>query len=123
MLYDAARIILGLLYFAFGLNGFFHFRPLPKMNEPMMRFNQALQDTQIIMPVVKVFEVVFGLSLLLNQTTTLATAALAPISFFIVFAHLKFNRPKGFVMAALIGTCQAVLLYEHRIPLILLLQS
>lgn len=119
---DGARLILGFLYFAFGLNGFFHFRPLPKMNPEMEKFSEALVNTKIILPVVKGFEVTFGLALLLNQWTLLATVALLPISFFIVVAHLRFNRPQGYGMAALVGICTLLLVSDHILSLHILLQ-
>lgn len=122
MLYELARLVLGLLFLVFGLNGFFHFRSLPPMNEVMMKFNASLQDTKIILPVVKIFEIVFGLALILNRWTLLATLALSPICFFIVVAHLAFNRPKGWIMAVLIGVCSLILLEHHMLALSFLFQ-
>ncbi len=122
MIFDLARWSLGLLYFGFGLNGLFHFRPLPPMNPEMTAFNHHLQGTQIILPVVKIFEVVFGFALLMNQRTFLSTVTLAPISFFIVLAHVYFNRPKGFVISAWIGISQLILLFDHRVQLSFLIQ-
>lgn len=122
MLFDLARLVLGLLFFYNGLNGFFHFRPLPPMNPQMTKFNEALQGTVIIMPVVKIFEVLFGLALILNVWTFLATLALGPICYFIIVAHLWFNRPKGIFMAGLIGTSYGLLVWHHWLELNLLLQ-
>lgn len=122
MLFDLARLVLGLLFLIFGINGFFQFWPLPPMNESMTKFNEALQSTKIIMPVVKIFEIVFGLALILNQWTLLSTVALTPICFFIVVAHLQFNRPKGYLMAALVGLCAAILIDHHLVALSFLLQ-
>lgn len=101
MAFDVARILLGLIFVLFGLNGFFHWRPLPQMNPEMIKFNENLQATGIIMPVVKLFEIIFGALLFLNQWVFVSTLAVLPICFFIILAHLKFNRPKGLVMAGL----------------------
>lgn len=114
MLFDIARILLGGMFFVFGLNGFFRWWPLPKMNLEMTKLNEALMATKIIMPVVKVFEVVFGFLLLLNKFTFLATLALLPICFFIILAHMVFNRPKGFGMSAFIAIMMGILIWNHR---------
>lgn len=113
MAFDVARILLGLVFVLFGLNGFFSWWPLPKMNPEMMKFNDSLQATRIIMPVVKSFEVVFGLLLLVNQFTLIATLALLPVVFFIALAHVCFNRPKGLVMAGLFVILTAILVHHH----------
>lgn len=113
MIFDLARIILGLIFFLFGLNGFFHWWPLPPMNPQMCKFNDDLVATKIIMPVVKGFEIVFGFLLLINYFTFFALLALLPISFFIVLSHLYFNRPSGLVMALTMTTLTVVLIFHH----------
>jgi len=113
VIFDLARVILGLIFFLFGLNGFFHWWPLPPMNPQMSKFNDDLVATKIIMPVVKGFEIVFGFLLLINYFTFFALLALLPISFFIVLSHLYFNFPRGLVMALTMATLTGVLIFHH----------
>ena len=93
----------GLMMAYYGLNGFFHWQPIPKGTEKMEKFNQALFDTKIILPVVKVFEIVFGLSVAVGFKKEWALLALSPIVFFIFVAHMAFNRPKGYGIAFLVA--------------------
>jgi putative oxidoreductase len=44
-----ARIILGLLFVVFGLNGFLNFIPMPPPPENMMKFAMALMETGFFM--------------------------------------------------------------------------
>lgn len=103
MVETIVRSVLGLVFVYFGLNGFFNWQPLPPMKPRMMKFGADLQALGIVMPVVKVFEIIFGALLLANQFVFVATLALGPICFFIVLAHFTFNRPKGFIMSGVIG--------------------
>ena len=52
-----ARIILGLIFFIFGLNGFFHFIPVPPMPEAAGAFMGALAKTGYMIPLIKIFEI------------------------------------------------------------------
>lgn len=111
--FHTSRVLLGLSFFWFGLNGFFHWRPLPEMNPAMTKFNEHLYETKIILPVVKLFEVIFGLALIANQWTLLATIALSPIIFFIALAHASFNRSRGIPMALGFVGLHCVLVIHH----------
>lgn len=122
IIFDVARVLLGGIFFVFGLNGFFNWFPLPPMNPVMTRFNEHMQGTKIIMPVVKAFEVVFGLCLILDWMTFFATLALLPICFFIVLAHLVFNRPKGLTMAGVFTVLPGILLWQQQEQFFVFLQ-
>lgn len=122
IIFDVVRVLLGGIFFIFGLNGFFNWFPLPPMNPAMTRFNEHMQGTKIIMPVVKVFEVVFGLCLILDWMTFFATLALLPICFFIVLAHLALNRPKGLTMAGIFTVLPGILLWQQQEQFFVFLQ-
>ncbi len=113
MMFEITRYLLGIVFVLFGLNGFFHWWPLPKMNPQMMKFNDDLMNTKIIMPVVKGFEVVCGALLVINQFTFLATLGLLPICFFVALAHFTFNRPKGIPIGLLFLFFPGVLIHHH----------
>lgn len=91
----ALRWILGGQLTFWGLNGFFHWRPVPPSPPAIDRFVTACFDTQFIMPTVKIFEIVFGLFLVLNFATPLALTMLAPVVFVITALHLLHNTKKS----------------------------
>ena len=96
-----ARVLLGLNFFIFGLNGFFKWFALPAANEPMMRLTQALQDTGYLMETVKAIEVVVGLCLLINCFVPLALIVASPIIFGIVSLQLILNKGQGGLISSL----------------------
>ncbi len=71
----AARILLGLIFFVFGLNGFFHFLPQPPMSGPPADFAGALVATGYMFPLLKGTEVLaYGVLLLSGRLVPLAPA-------------------------------------------------
>lgn len=83
----AARILLGLIFFVFGLNGFLQFLPTPAMPEPAGAFMGALAATGYMLPLIKGTEVLAGLLLLRGRFVPLALVLLAPIIVNIAFFH------------------------------------
>ena len=108
-----ARVILGLIFTVFGLNGFFHFIPNPEMNEPMTTFMMALAGTSYFMIVVKVVEVVSGLMILTGRFLPLGLILLAPVSVHILFVHLFLDQA-GLAMAIVIVVLQVFLAFAYR---------
>ena len=84
----AARIVLGLIFFVFGLNGFLQFMPMPPMPEPAGAFIGALAATGYMLPLIKGIEVIAGLLLLRGRFVPLALVLLAPIIINIAAFHL-----------------------------------
>lgn len=106
-----ARIILGLIFFVFGLNGFFNFIPQPQnMPESMMTFMTGMMATKYFFPLLKGTEVICGLLLLLNMYVPLSLIVLAPITLNIFMVH-AFMAPDGIVMAIAIGVLQVYLAF------------
>lgn len=93
-----ARIILGLVFLIFGLNGFFNFIPMPPPPENMMKFMMAMIDTGYFMKLLKGCEVICGILLLANIFVPLALLILAPICLNIFLLH-AFMAPEGLPMA------------------------
>jgi uncharacterized membrane protein YphA (DoxX/SURF4 family) len=83
-----ARILLGLVFLVFGLNGLFAFLEPPAMNEKAMGFMGALMGTGYLLPVVKLIEVVAGGLLLAGRFVPLALVLLAPIVVNIFLFHV-----------------------------------
>jgi uncharacterized membrane protein YphA (DoxX/SURF4 family) len=106
-----ARTLLGLIFFVFGLNFFFHFLPQPPMPEQLGQFVGGLVASGFVMPVVKTIEVTAGALLLSNRFVPLALALLAPIVVAIVGTHAVL-APAGLGLAL---TVLALELYLARV--------
>jgi uncharacterized membrane protein YphA (DoxX/SURF4 family) len=108
-----ARILLGLVFVVFGLNGFFHFIPTPEMNEASGSFMGALVATGYFMMVVKAVEVAAGLMILTGRFVPLGLIILAPVSVHILLLH-AFLDQGGLPMAIFIILAQLFLAWAYR---------
>lgn len=92
-----ARVLLGLIFVVFGLNGFFMFIPTPEMTEAAGSFMGALVASGYIMMVVKTVEVLSGLMILTGRYLPLGLILLAPVSInillFIATHSAAFYKP------------------------------
>jgi uncharacterized membrane protein YphA (DoxX/SURF4 family) len=83
-----ARVLLGILFLIFGLNGFLNFMPAPKdLPQDIITVNMALMKAGYI-NVVSAVEIVVALLLLINRFVPLALALLAPILVGILTFHI-----------------------------------
>jgi uncharacterized membrane protein YphA (DoxX/SURF4 family) len=111
----AARYVLGLLFFVFGLNGFLNFIPPPTepMPEGAVSLGVAFMNSGYLMQFIKGTEVLGGLLLLCNRFVPLALVVLAPIVLNILAFHL-FLLPSGTGMAVVILALELFLAWAHR---------
>ncbi len=109
----AARIVLGMLFTMFGLNGFFHFIPEPPMPQRASAFMAALAATGYMLPLLKGTEVVAGLLLLSGRAVPFALTLLAPVVVNI-FAFHVFLAPAGTPIALFALLMGLYVAYEHR---------
>ena len=108
-----ARIVLGLIFFVFGLNFFFNFLPLPDLPEPAGNFMGALMATGYMFPFIKITEIVCGALLLAGVFVPLALTVLAPIVLNIFAFHL-FLDPGGIGIAILVIALEIFLAWAYR---------
>jgi uncharacterized membrane protein YphA (DoxX/SURF4 family) len=90
----AARIVLGLAFFVFGLNGFLHFIPQPPPEGTAAAYLGGLAASGYMFPFIKGTEVLVGIALLAGRYVPLALTVLAPITLNIVAFH-AFLAPAG----------------------------
>ena len=109
----AARVLLGLIFVVFGLNGFFNFIQPPEMNDTARTFMGALAGTGYFMIVVKLVEVVSGLMILTGRFLPLGLILLAPVSVNILLFHI-FLDPSTLAMAVAIVVMQLFLAWAYR---------
>ena len=106
-----ARLLLGAIFFIFGLNGFLNFIPMPEsIPENMMTFMNGLMATGYFFPLLKGTEVICGALLLIGAFVPLALVVLAPIVLNIFLVHL-FMAPDGLPMALVIGALEVYLAF------------
>jgi len=110
-----ARILMGLIFLVFGLNGFLHFIPQPKkpMPEGAMAFAGALMKAGYMFPMVMGTQFLVGVLLLLNRFVPLALALLAPVIVNIVAFHL-FLEPSGLPLALVVLVLELYLAWAYR---------
>lgn len=107
------RVLLGLLFFVFGLNGFLHFMPSPTPPPPAAQFAGALFATGYMLPLIKGTEVIAALLLLGNRYVPLALALLAPILVNIVAFH-AFLAPSGVGLGLVLLGLELYLAWTYR---------
>jgi hypothetical protein len=109
----AARILLGLVFFVFGLNGFLHFLPQPPMSGPPADFLGALFATGYMIPLLKATEVISGALLLSGRFVPLALTLLAPVIVNILGFHV-FLAPSGLGIPLLVLALELFLAWSYR---------
>jgi uncharacterized membrane protein YphA (DoxX/SURF4 family) len=108
-----ARVVLGLVFFVFGLNGFLHFIPQPPPTGVAATFMGGLAATGYFFPLLKTTEVVGGALLLSNRFVPLALTLLAPIVVNIFAFHASL-APEGLPVAILVVGLEIGLAYANR---------
>jgi uncharacterized membrane protein YphA (DoxX/SURF4 family) len=108
-----ARVLLGLAFLVFGLNGFLGFIPMPALPSDGANFMTALMATGYMLPMMKIVEIVAGIALLANRFVPLALVMLTPILINILAFH-AFLAPGGLVLAGGLAVLCAYLVYVNR---------
>ena len=108
-----ARLLLGLIFFVFGLNGFLNFVPTPPPSGAAGAFGSALFASGYFFPLLKSTEVISGALLLSNRFVPLALALLAPIIINILAFH-AFLAPSGLPLALVLLALEIYLARSYR---------
>jgi hypothetical protein len=109
----AARILLGLVFLVFGLNGFLHFIPMPPPQGKVAQFMAGLAATGYFMPLLFGTQTIAGALLLARRFVPLALILLAPVVVNIVAFHL-FLEPSGLPLALLVLALEIFLAWSYR---------
>ena len=109
----AARIILGLIYFVFGLNFFLQFLPNPpSTGGPAENFTTGLFQSGYFFPFLKGAEVILGGLLLTGIFVPLALVILMPITLNIFLFHVFLTD--NAIMSVVILALQFYLAWAYR---------
>ena len=107
-----SRLLLGLLFLVFGLNGFLHFIPAPMPTGIAGQYVGALFVSHYLAAVFAL-ELVAGVLLLANRFVRAALTILAPILVNIVLFHACM-APEGFALALVAVALWSVLFVRER---------
>jgi uncharacterized membrane protein YphA (DoxX/SURF4 family) len=109
----AARLLLGLVFLLFGLNGLLDFMPVPPMPAAGAMFLDSLAATGYLGPLLATTEVAAGALLLAGVFVPLALVLLAPILINITAFHI-FLAPGNFAIVGLVLASELYLVWQHR---------
>lgn len=108
-----SRLLLGLGFFIFGINGFLQFMPTPPMTAQAGELLGAFAKTGYFFPMIKIIEIVVGILLLSNFLAPLAVVLISPILIGITTIHLFLN-PAGIPMMIFLHVLHGLLIYGYR---------
>lgn len=87
------RVLVGLLFIITGLNGFFHFLPMPPMTGPSATVMGGFAAARYLFPLIFGTQLVGGVLLLVGRFVPLALALLVPVIVNIFLFHLALTPP------------------------------
>ena len=123
LLTTIARVLLGLIFFVFGLNGFLHFIPQPAdaMPAAVVALFGAFIQSGYFMPMIFGTQTIVGVLLLLNLFVPLALTLIAPVIVNIVALHF-FLVPNGLGIALFVLALELFLAWSYRAAFIPMLR-
>ena len=107
-----ARLLLGLVFLVFGLNGFLHFIPMPPPQGVAEQFFGAIFASHYHVVIFGI-QVLGGLLLLANRWVPLGLVLLGPVIVNILFVHLLM-APQGLPLALVVVALWTVLAIRYR---------
>jgi putative oxidoreductase len=120
ILFVICRLLLGLIFFVFGLNGFLRFLPMGPMPTGLAgQFFVVMTQSHYMVPVFAL-QLIGGILLLINQFVPLALTILAPIIVNILIFHITMQpagSPPG-TAALILWIVLASRLWSHFAPLL-----
>jgi hypothetical protein len=108
-----ARILLGFIFFASGLNGFFQFVAPPAMQGKAATFIEGLVASGYVFPVLFATYIIAGGALLAKRFVPLALVLLAPAIVNIFAVHVLF-APHGLPLALVVVALEIFLAWQYR---------
>jgi uncharacterized membrane protein YphA (DoxX/SURF4 family) len=107
------RLLVGLLFFVLGTNGFFHFIPFHPMSGPAADFAGAMAAAGYFFPFVHATEITTGVLLLSGRFVPLALTVGAPVVLNILAFHV-FLAPSGILPPLVVTALGVFLAWSYR---------
>lgn len=109
----SARLLFGLGFFVFGLNGFLQFMPTPPVTPEAGALLGAFAKTGYFFPMIKIVEILVGILLLTNLYVPLALVIISPILVGITSIHLFLN-PAGLPIMVILHLLHGYSVYSYK---------
>ena len=106
------RVLMGLLLLFASLNYFFHFVAEPQQTGAMKVFSDGITASVYLMPLVKVVELLCGLSLVSGKFLKLFAIVLIPITLNILLINV-YLMPSGIPIAGTLFLGNLVIVYSN----------
>jgi hypothetical protein len=111
----AARLLLGFVFFGFGVNGLFHIVPLPPGEGAAAEFIKGLLASRYFFPMLFVIYLLTGAALMIGRFVPLALMILAPIIVNIAVMHLFLPSAAAEIcLATLVTALEVFLAWSYR---------
>jgi len=111
----AARVLLGLVFFGFGLNGLLHLFPLPPAQGAAALFINGLIASRYFFPLLFVIYLLTGTALVIGRFVPLALTVLAPVIVNVAAMHLFVPSSGAEIgLAALVTVLEIYLAWSYR---------
>jgi putative oxidoreductase len=108
-----ARVLLGVVFFVFGLNGFLHFIPMGELPPGLAgQFATVLMQSHYIL-FVSAIQVIGGALLLVNRYVPFALTILAPVIVNILLFHFLLNHT-GLAFAIVVAILWCIVAFHLR---------
>lgn len=104
------RILIGVLLLFASISYFFQLFPEPPLAGNMKIFNDGIKASIYLMPMVKIVELLCGLSFIIGKFNRITFIILMPISINILFIHI-FLAPEGIAVATFLFLGNVFLLF------------
>ena len=104
------RILIGILLLFASISYFFQLFPEPPLAGNMKIFNDGIKAPIYLMPMVKIVELLCGLSFIIGKFNRITFIILMPISINILFTHI-FVAPEGIAVATFLFLGNVFLLF------------
>lgn len=121
IVFVVARLLLGLIFLVFGLNGFLHFLPMTPPAGLAGQFFGALYASGYLIVIFAV-QVIAAVPLLINRYVPLALTLLGPVIVNILCFHI-FMAPAGLPLALLVTVLWFLVFFNSRAAFAGLFQS
>ena len=112
-IHTGARLILGLVFVIFGLNGFLHFMPNPTPTAEAGALFVAFGKTGYFFPMIKSIEVLVGGMFLTNLFAPLAAVIITPVLVGITTIHLFLN-PSSIPLMIILHVLHGIIVFGYK---------
>ncbi|WP_258104285.1 DoxX family membrane protein [Marinoscillum sp. MHG1-6] len=95
------RLLLGALLIFSSVSYFFNLIPVPELSGPLKEFNEGVEATGYLLPLIKGVELLCGLAMLTGYFLPLAVVIFFPVAVNIICIHLAI-APEGIPIAVFV---------------------